>query len=223
MTNHQAAPTDSAPAASRVDGPRKEIHVIRRTLALAGAATLALAASGLAGPAAADSGPGITTHDGVLINEIAAQLDSTGHSITGGFIELINPAEELDSVDISGWKVSFCTTGGEFEDAAVIQNNTVLAPGDTYLIGDFAYVPGAPSRAANQTFPSQNHVLEAAGGGVLLENGTGGVDDIMWGNPKDETTIDCVNFNPANATPDQDDSINRDSPWQLLSPTPTPL
>jgi hypothetical protein len=204
--------------------------VIRRTLALAGAAALAVAASGLAGPAAADSGPGITTHDVLQITELAAGLsaDSTLHNLDGGFIELFNPAnpitEPFDTVDISGFTVSVCTNDDEFANIVTIPSNTVLSPGQHYLIADASYdgIESPDPDAFFQQVAQEGVSLTSAGGGVLLKDGNTVIDHIQWGEP-DEGSLECETFNEAGEVPTPDESINRDSPWELQSPSPTPM
>jgi hypothetical protein len=197
--------------------------VIRRTLALAGAAALALAASGLSGPAAADPGPGITTHEGVVLNEIAAELDLVASGYVGGFIELKNTTG--NPIDISGWTVSVCTDDAEFVEDIPDATSIDLGPGETYLIGDFNYVPGLESEIADMEFDGSGEVLEQDGGGVLLKNGAQEVDNIQWGNPHDGD-LDCASFSNeagSDVLPTDEESINRASPWELLSPSPTPM
>lgn len=189
---------------------------MRRTLAVAGIAALGL--TGLSGPASADAGAGVTVFEGVVIDEVAAELNPASTTMTGGFINLMNTT--TGNVDIANWEVNACNTTIAFETLA-LQNNTQLGPSEEYLIADPDF--SASGIQPDAVFPNLDEILERAGGGVqLINDGAGSEvqDEIRWGEPASV----CDAFPDAQVEPTDALSINRpddlNDPWDLASPTP---
>jgi hypothetical protein len=185
--------------------------VIRRALALAGAAVLAVGVSTLstAGPASADP---VVLGD-VEINEIAAELDSAGPNsdIDGGFVELRNTTG--GSLDVSGLKLMACNTTASF--SVTIPNSTTIPAGGKYLVGDPTY---STVTGATEDISFSSTLAQTDGGAILYDvDGTSVLDDIQWGS---DPHIACDGLTDAGVTPDDQQSINRGSPWFLQSPTP---
>ncbi|MPZ26147.1 MAG: hypothetical protein GEV12_06775 [Micromonosporaceae bacterium] len=192
--------------------------MIRRTLALAGAAALAAGFTGLAGPAAADSG--ITQAGAVFINEVGAELDpnSSNHDVEHGFIELIN--RDTAPVDVSGWTVIGCATSGSFN--IVIDSDTSIPANGTFLVGELEF-DDLSGTVPDQRFEA-GEVLEQTAGGARLEdpNGSQPDNEVMWG---PDNSVACASTN-AGVLPTDDESIHYDpatDTYFLDAPTPQPL
>lgn len=194
---------------------------MRRTLALAGIAVLGV--TGLAGPASADPGAGVTDHGGIFINEFSVDLVDAGTSndIDGTFLELIN--HNPTATSIADFEVSGCDATNAREVIAQVPAGVMLDPNETYLIADDTYASGGGD-APNLGFDNDAPDLVQADGGLLLTNSPSGTpqDDVKWGDPQD---LDCASFVDANVLPTDDESVNRsfvNDTWFLDNePTPT--
>jgi hypothetical protein len=179
---------------------------MRRTLALAGAAVLAIGVNALPAPAAAD--PIVSD---VFINEVAAELDT---SIDGGFIEIKNNTDELVLLD--DYLLNACSATG-FDTVVEFDASDEIPAHGHFLIGDPTYNPGLSGPTAKPFDVSLT--LAQSAGGVQLTNGSTPVDDVKWGTPPQ----DCSGFDSAGLAPDDDESLTRlpDGTWELDEPTPT--
>jgi hypothetical protein len=193
---------------------------MRRTLALAGAAVLAIGISALPAPATADPIVG-----DVVVSEVAANLVDAGpnSNIDGDFVELFN--DSSDPVDVGGWAVLGCNpTSGDFE-ITTIPTGTTIPAGAKYLIADIQYgLGGGPT--ANRTFDSGADLVQSAGGVLLQDSSAAVKDDVKYGNPSSQ--LDCSAFTASPVSPDNDESINRhpSSGWSSAfkgTPTPEPM
>jgi hypothetical protein len=186
--------------------------VIRRALALAGAAVVAVGVSTLSTPGPASADP-VVVGD-LVIQEVAAELVDAGsdNDIDGGFAQLVNTTN--GSIDASGLTLTACNTTASF--SVTIPASTTIPAGGSYLVGDPAYNPGLFGPTPDRTFGS---ALEQIAGGVILKDGSTPLDDIQWGDPH----IDCSGLTEAGVTPDNQRSINRGNPWFLQTPSPESL
>lgn len=180
-----------------------------RKLAIGAAAmlsTVALAA-GSAGAQPAPADAGIAQQEGVVIDEVAAELSG---SPSGGFVELIN-SHSTEAADVSGWRVTGCTDSSTFTPVT-IPDDTEIPAGGFYLIGDADYNAGDSGPLPHQEF-APGALLEQAAGGVLLQDATGAlVDEVMWG--PDDPGVSCA-FTNAGVLPTDTESIQ-------LNTTPPP-
>lgn len=125
-------------------------------------------------------GPGTSTAP-VVINEFS--YDDTGAN-DRVFVELYNRSNSR--VDISGWILQgYDGTSTTPTNANVtIQANTILVPGQFFVVGQAAGVPNV-----DQDVPAMNTVLETGPDGLALEMPTGAVVDAVaweyagWSNP----------------------------------------
>jgi hypothetical protein len=193
---------------------------MRRTLALAGAAVLAVGVSALPAPASADPIVG-----DVVVSEVAANLVNAGANsdIDGDFVELFN--DSANSINIGGWDVFGCNpTSGDFK-IATIPTSTILPAGEKYVIADPDYADsGAPE--LNRLFDEGADLVQSAGGVLLQTNSAVVKDDVKWGTLS--SGLDCAAFTASPVSPDSDESINRHPSlgWSSASkgtPTPEPM
>jgi hypothetical protein len=184
---------------------------MRRTLALAGAAVLAVGVSALPAPAAADP-----ISPDVVINEIAAELDplSSLHNYAGSFVELVNDSGGL--VELEGYTLEACdATSGPFT-LAVFDSDDEVLDGETFIIANdaFANASGSPGRDA--AFESGADLSQSGGGVRLVDTFTSVEDNVEWaGSPSG-----CQGFFDPGVNPDDDKSIHRG--WFKAVPTPQP-
>jgi hypothetical protein len=186
---------------------------MRRTLALAGAAVLAVGVSALPAPAAA--GP---ISPDVVINEIAAELDplSSLHNYAGSFVELVNDSGGL--VELEGYTLEACdATSGPYT-LAVFDSEDEVLDGETFIIANdaFATALGSPGRDAE--FVSGADLSQSGGGVQLVETSTSAEDTVQWSSPPSG----CQGFDDVGVDPDDNESINRGAPWFKATPTPEP-
>jgi hypothetical protein len=223
MATHQGNAT--ALSVTRGTRPRgtdpisgKESSVPSRTLALAAAGVLTVCLTGPTGPAVAGSGAGVATQDGIILNEVATDLDpdSLEHDYTGDFVELAN-ADSTGSVDVSGWELYGCNAAGDFKIATIPANTAPIPAGGRYLIGDDDFDAGfGPDR--DLAFLSGADLEQSDGGVLLVDDSFSPQDDAMWGAPSQQ--LDCAVFTDVGVDPNDDESINHDDPWFLATPTP---
>lgn len=196
--------------------------MIRRALALAGAAALTVGAVGLPGPAAADEAGVTQTLPDAAISEIGIQMDTdvNGQQISGTFIEVKNLTS--DPVSLENYTVEACTASSGLTDIPEPFDSTDEIPAgetDRFLLANDVYnaVFGLPAR--DQEFDSAvNGFLEQDHGGLLLTDAdTGLFHRVEWG----MAHPDCQGFEPASVVPTGDKSLNwSDSEWKLAEPSP---
>jgi hypothetical protein len=183
---------------------------MRRTLALAGAAVLAVGVSALPAPAAAD--PIVSD---VFINEVGAELSKLAVGVEGGFVELKNTTGSSFSLD--AYQLLSCNPNGNPEVAVDFDNNDSIPAGGTFLIADPMF-DSIFSPTPDQLFDSEIDALLQSEGGVALVNGETVKDSVEWGSPPSTCT-----YPAAGEVLDDDSSINRasETEWDLAAPTPT--
>lgn len=96
---------------------------------------------------------------------------------TGGndeFVELRNPTSE--AIDISGWRLQGCNTGGTVGDRAVVPAGTTIPAGGSYLFANAS--TGTGGSYSEPVAPDQTYTTGVSdNGGVRLANQGGGVVD----------------------------------------------
>ena len=113
------------------------------------------------------------------------------------FVELRNVSAE--AVDISGWRFEACNGSGITGARASILANTVLDPGEHYLLASEAYdLQPAP----DQSFGAG---LASSGGVRLLDDLGALVDSVGYQSPE------CAESTPAPRPADANDSVSRDN------------
>jgi hypothetical protein len=182
---------------------------MRRTLALAGAAVLAVGVSALPAPAAADP-----LAPDVVINEVAADLDpdSALHNYASDYIQLKNPTGS--AITLEDYTLKACdATSGPTTVVTFLSTDVIPANG-LFLIAnsDFADTFGT----VNKLFASGVNLVQNGGGVELEDTIADAEDNVQWGSP----AIGCQPFFDPGVDPDDDMSINAGSPWFKAAPTP---
>lgn len=186
---------------------------MRRTLALVGAAALAVA--GLAGPASANDN-GVSSHGDVALSEVGVVLDTTVEG-SYGEIESFEPTgHDLDGFELWGCTASDAFLISDYGTGDVID----LTNGPFYLTADIDYSGGA---SPDRLFPSDAQGdLNQVNGGVFLRDTTVTPNQdrgVQWGMPHPA----CRNLDKAidDASPTDLQSLHFDGTnWDLDDPSP---
>ncbi|WP_121250900.1 ExeM/NucH family extracellular endonuclease [Nocardioides ferulae] len=201
--------------------------------ALAGAAGLALAATGLSlAPITAQANPAGT---GLVISEVYGAGGNNGAVYNADFVELYNPSDQQLSLD--GLSLQYRSAGGNHGASPFALSGTV-APGSHYLVqmsatGANGVALPDPDATASPTFS-----MAAAGGQVFLVEGTArtaltgdvagaeGVVD-MVGFTSSSTTFEGAPASAATAAQSANRSAGADTDtnsadFSLAAPNPTP-
>lgn len=173
------------------------------------------AAPALAGsnPAAGDVPPPTAADQQVLVNEMA-NGGPGGTQLNDDFAEIRNWG--TDPVDISGWTISPCTSGGNrtVNGAVTVAAGTTLAPGALYTIAFTSALPDGPAPDARYTVS-----LSASDYGIYIEDeNRNRIDSIASGPTKPwASQSDCDRGN----VPDLPNTLNfiAGDSWQRVANT----
>lgn len=187
---------------------------MRRTLALVGA--IALAATGLAGPAAAD--PGITAAD-VQLSEASVDFGAT---VGDAFVEL-RTLDVSQIQNLAGHQLIGCTTTSTFRIAEFSTSDVIdSANSRFFLVADSNYSGTAlPDRSFEVA--AQGELEQATGAAYLLDPNGNLLQGVVWGMVND-LHPDCEpNLDPSSVSPNNQKSISKNEvtgTWELTDRTP---